>query len=435
MREARESKDLLGYLQRGLGRGWLDARDDPQASRLVLACVRSDPRWDRQIERRAAYYAGVGRTASLAPAELLAESSRTDPVLSLPAAVLVEMALRNVPGAMDTLMDALRGGMWREALCALKGIDLQRSPSSFDWPGLQRVLFERPKPELDAFRASFGELPGEEEAQAIVERRRALATWQPNPEASTEELIAAAGPGRLGPLSAILLKREDQDSTGLIRAAARGGGGARRDLALRVLGLQRDDSLCAEVADAIEHDRLGRSEWRAAAVYLARLRSAATLPLARSWIKSGDRQRHAATRIFREHALPEDRAAIEQALRDALASDELYSAYDLVEALARVADERSISLLVEIYLRARYSRIRGPALQALQMAGAAELRALAKEALWDCEPETRELAAQHCSLDEETRSRLSELASDTLETTEVRSAAVARLKQDGQTLG
>src|SRR4051794_23116487 len=47
----------LGLLERGRGAGWTDAAASGSGSDLLLACLRREPRWDRQVESRADYYA------------------------------------------------------------------------------------------------------------------------------------------------------------------------------------------------------------------------------------------------------------------------------------------------------------------------------------------------------------------------------------------
>ena len=48
-----------GELQRGRGSAWRRARAEPGADAAVYECVISDPRWDRQVEQRDGYLAGL----------------------------------------------------------------------------------------------------------------------------------------------------------------------------------------------------------------------------------------------------------------------------------------------------------------------------------------------------------------------------------------
>ncbi|WP_125778405.1 hypothetical protein [Antribacter gilvus] len=61
----------LGLLQRGRGNGWRRAAESVRHGRdHLLACVADDPRWDRQVEHRATYYATLAIRLSLPATEV-----------------------------------------------------------------------------------------------------------------------------------------------------------------------------------------------------------------------------------------------------------------------------------------------------------------------------------------------------------------------------
>jgi hypothetical protein len=54
-----------GQLQRGRGIAWCRASAEPGAGAAVYECVINDPRWDRQVEQRDSYLAGLIRQLGL----------------------------------------------------------------------------------------------------------------------------------------------------------------------------------------------------------------------------------------------------------------------------------------------------------------------------------------------------------------------------------
>ena len=63
IRDLDPPETLRGQLQRGLGRGYLHVQrhglDHGADHEVLLHCILYDPRWDRQVEERASYYAGL----------------------------------------------------------------------------------------------------------------------------------------------------------------------------------------------------------------------------------------------------------------------------------------------------------------------------------------------------------------------------------------
>ncbi len=101
------------WLATGRGRGWLAARDaGATALGDVIALVLDDPRWDRQVEQRAGYYATL-----LAPhhadisaiAARLHERGSNESDAWLPIGVLGELARRGHVAALEALRCAESG--------------------------------------------------------------------------------------------------------------------------------------------------------------------------------------------------------------------------------------------------------------------------------------------------------------------------------------
>lgn len=127
MRTLAEADSLLGQLQRGRGAGFRRAlRGSPRfVYPLLIACVTHDPRWDRQVEPRAEYYAALGVQIALpldsfeAHLRLLSETDPSDPN-DLVLNTLCALTERHHAPAITILRDYLvYGEYWDLAFEAL----------------------------------------------------------------------------------------------------------------------------------------------------------------------------------------------------------------------------------------------------------------------------------------------------------------------------
>src|SRR5437879_3082576 len=117
---------LLGQIQRGRGAGFLAAltADPNDVAPPLLACILDDPRFDRQLERRADYYARLALHVhlSLAPLEdyLQAHTNAcAEDYARLPLPVLARMAWRGSSEAAAILGRYLSyGPEWVKAIDA-----------------------------------------------------------------------------------------------------------------------------------------------------------------------------------------------------------------------------------------------------------------------------------------------------------------------------
>ncbi|MCA9614763.1 MAG: hypothetical protein R3B99_14715 [Polyangiales bacterium] len=144
-------ESLLGQLQRGLGRGYLACVRDKRADALLHG-IHSDPRWDRQGEERAAYYAKLAlalRVDVTPMANAVQEGDVRDGRGALAADVLLEMAVRGRDDALDALRAALRHDGWSLALLALDEAEPRygrRLLERFVWWRLGRRWSSKPSP-------------------------------------------------------------------------------------------------------------------------------------------------------------------------------------------------------------------------------------------------------------------------------------------------
>ena len=123
--------------------------------------------------------------------------------------------------------------------------------------------------------------------------------------------------------------------------------------------------------------------------------------------------------MLAQHAEPQDRLWLEQAVRGDLDAADLQRPVDALEALRRIGDPATQEVFAAVYDRSPSSYVRSRALAGLALQPtlprAAERLA---EALWDCEGDARDLALQHVPAATATpaaQRRLQELANDPLE--------------------
>jgi hypothetical protein len=359
----------LGKLQRGRGAGWLEAMECPAEARQdVFACVLADPRWDRQVESRSAYYAALilalgGRLEAIDEhLRGLAAAGADEADAWLPLGVLRELARRRDRGAARILDGLATDGPLHE----------QVRGSLAEEAAPRRTAADR----HHELRASLDALPDDR----LVSLAEAPTTSE----------------GRI---------------------------------ALRLLGARDNSTLVPRAVTRLtarSMDRTARGPEHVAYIrYLEELPAHRVLPLARDWLDSPWPLSLAAECLFARHAEPEDRARVLATAEVAFDSDDMYRLCSMLDALARVPDSTLGPFLGKVCTATAYSYARWRALRVLAQrptdgTAAPHLR----EALWDCEPESREVA---CAVADETsvttRARLDQLARDEFEDDDVRRAA------------
>jgi hypothetical protein len=252
-----------------------------------------------------------------------------------------------------------------------------------------------------------------------------------DPTLPSEALLAQAKSGPVVPrIREVLETRDDPDTTRALLHAAREGTPVQRGLALRILGARGRTDFLADAERALRHEAAGgapglavdRGGWFR---YLDALPCEVTLPLARAWFDEPWPLSHAAESILARHATADDRERLQAAGELALRHDLVYRLCSVVDALAHIGDPRSLPLLIAVYEQTRYSYARRRAVRALTRHEQDDrAHDLLIEALWDCEPESRELACRTVDRDAlPVRGRLRDLAADPCEDEDVRAAA------------
>ncbi|RLB48200.1 MAG: hypothetical protein DRJ42_23770 [Deltaproteobacteria bacterium] len=439
------SETLLGQLQRGRGRGYLAAIRAGGGEAELLTCIVHDPRWDQQLEERASYYGRLAVELGLSVdpiAKAVREGDPHDGIGGLPADVLMEMALRGRTDALRALREELRHDGWLSALEALVYAEHEygRQLLEFDDIG---VVAGRDADELKPLFFNHALLPWREWASSqsrlrtLLEEVNAAEKPAPQPPApnpdtamSTSELLAIAEPRNGVKVARLLTQRSDEDSIAAMVEAARGADRIQRLAAFRALGAQGNPVLLEEASLLLESDPGGPSRGRRMPIlsYLEALPSDETLPRARGWLDHHGGAAIAAEGILALHAHDGDRELVEATLSRALDDDSIYRACSMVKALTVIADPASAPLLVQVFERIPYSWARPRVLRALHASGAKAGQRLACEALWDCDMEARELAAEITPLNDSARARLEGMAADSFEEERVRSAAQERLR-------
>lgn len=464
---AAEPQTPLQMLRSGRGDGYRAALSAAAVDE-VIACVVDDPRWDRQVESRDAYYANllILLNADVQPIVDRITSfgdGAAESTCWLPIGVLAQMARRSHAGAAAGLAVCVRRGRsWRACLDALEAAGGATLVGSVIEPMDVEQLLSSVGAEELADAAQVVEAPWETWALSFpalrfVTAARVGRTAGPKPfsgpvawlahrlrvpesadlpeRASVAELLrAATKPGPIRPIVNALLRRDDQATNLALRAAACAGSARERAVALQVLGRQGcvdylDDAkefLAAQTHAASNSDE---SLLRTSFVrYLVAIPPELTLPLARDWLFAHWPLSHAAEQILSRRATFADRRTLEAAGEAALAAGEMYRLCAMLEGLRVVRADESLPFLIQAYAKAPYSHARRRALIALRPH--AKDQAVAKlfvESLWDCESESRKIACATVPLNDLAAARrLNALGTDVFEGAEVRRAAAAR---------
>ena len=454
-------------LRSGRGDGYRAALSDVAVDD-VIACVVDDPRWDRQVESRDAYYANllIRLNADVQPIVDRISSSGAaaeESTVWLPIGVLAQMARRTHAAAASGLALCVRGGRrWRACLDALEAAGSETLIGSVIGPmDVEQLLLSVGAEEL-ADATQVVEAPWETWALSLpalrfVAAARANRTAEPKPfsgpvawlahrlrvpdsadlpeRASVAELLhAATKPGPIRPIVDALLRREDQATDQALRSAARDGSPRERAVALHVLGRQgcvdyfedAKEFLAAQTHGASKSDE---SLLRTSFVrYLMAITPELTLPLARDWLFAQWPLSHASEQILSLRATLADRRTLEIAGEAALAAGEMYRLCAMLEGLTVIGAAESLPFLIQAYAEAPYSLARSRALIALRPhANEQAVADLLVESLWDCESEAREIACAAVPLtDLAAARRLNALGADAFEEDEVRKAAACR---------
>ncbi|MEV4005070.1 hypothetical protein [Actinomadura sp. NPDC049753] len=404
---------LHGQLQRGLGRAARRAADKPGAGEYVYACVRSDPRWDRQCESRRLYYARlmvdlelpVGPVAE----HLFAPSDHTDPDewrvdLALGVlADLVRLSRREAAGPLRRYAE--EGAQWFDAVAEL--IDLEDPSLAV---GLDALVAARCD-DADLALLVPGRYNPVIEAWAARQPRVADALARQREAGRAARRAMVPSPGKDAQSEAELLDLARRRGEGSIAAIFELG--RRRTLALLDL---------AEELLPQRPSRFGGAVCRALREY-----GPETLPRARMWAAQRGGCADMGLRILARYGTRQDIPLLMDELNAAVARRDWADAASPIEGLGRLRAGEAVPLLKTAWTESTYAYLRPRILTALTRTAPHTAESYAVEGLWDCEEGVRAEAARTAPLTGETSLRLQRLHHDGAEDPGVRAAAGARM--------
>jgi hypothetical protein len=456
-----DASDPLGMLQRGLGSGYLWAVDADRtiAHALLVHCVFNDPRWDRQLDDRADYHATLALDIGLdlAPLESWLRAAEEDDSETAHEilAVLGRMAIRGHGEAERVLREYVAyGPAWARAIDALVGEDAP-ARNGAPWPeavaGLDGMLLERfaTQDALDEALAGVDprerpwtlwsvENPSIAKALALEQGHVAPVSraWRPRErqvkaaEMYTVELLAITESSRWAQIAEELAKRTTPYDVELLVQAANAPDLPMRRAAIVALGHQGRREVLA-IAEANTHQAERGKLQGAIALALEAMPLSQTRALAHDWLTEDDwARRRKAAGMLAAWAEDEDLAPARRALGRELdrgLDADVYVVCSLAEALGRCALHGPFEELSRAYEQIPYSYGRRTIVSALAASDPTFAGDLAVECLWDCERETREVAASR--VDRRVRlasQRLAELHDD-----EAQAASVRRATAEG----
>jgi HEAT repeat protein len=472
-----DAADPLGKLQRGLGAGYLWALDADRAvaHALLMHCVFNDPRWDRQLDDRDDYHATLALDVQLHTGALelwLRDSDEDIPDTTYDVlGMLGRMAVRGHADAQRVLREYVAyGRYWQRAIDQLIGDPDAPPRSATPWPeavgGLDAVLVERFATD-DALAEALAGLdprerpwtmwsvenpriarafaleqkgaggapapaaPAGSRRRGARERTAAPARTRPR-EMTTAELLQIAEDSRWTQIADELAARAaPEDVEQLLRAADDPDVPMRR-AAILALGRQGRREL---LTIAEQHTRSERNKLQGAiALALEAMPMSQTRALAHDWLNSPDwASRRKAAGMLATWSQDEDLAPARRALErelDAGLEGDVYVICSLAQTLGRSGIHGPFVELQQAYEQIPYSFGRRYIVAALAASDPTFGGDVAVECLWDCEAETRRLAAVH--VDGRVRlaaQRLEELAADDAQSASVSSVAAGRLRE------
>jgi len=460
---------LLGQLQRGRGAGFLRAlREDASVVRpLLLDCVLHDPRWDRQVETRADYYAAliVHTQLPLDPLDAhlrtLAETNLHDPN-DLALATLCALAARGYAPAVAIVRayldygDSSNGESWDAAFEALmdgardivsvdriSGVIDRRFPdddtldAALPSPGPGMHTLREPWRSLRAVNPRVDRILSAHERDEEQRERRQEQARLVLAGLSAPELLAGVDAGNYYVTAMALQERVASCDLDLLLDVAQHGDRWQRFVAFR--GLER---LARSAAFPALRAFLESSQDEPVVVYNSAIRAIVALPpiltldLARTWFgfASTDRRHHVARRILEAHAtvddVPRARTALRSSLREGSADwHDYYLMCGMLEILACFPEAGPYPEAEAVFEDVTYAYARIYAAEALDAGDHDRFaRGLALECLWDCESRVREIGCDSVDLAVPGAwARLHELARNPHEDENVRDAAKERI--------
>jgi hypothetical protein len=365
------SESLLGMLQRGHGAGYRRALATPGADALVLECIAHDPRWDRQVEERAGYYARLVVELDIPVDAVPLDVDDPDALLGLGLPVLIELSRSGSAEASGILHGYLARGaepdwsavdlLWREGGPTVREGLLPLVLDRLDDQGLAAAVTQ----DDDGPWRAWAHHPRVAAALAAAPRHQ---PWPGHPDVgdrTTPELRALAD----APASPL--------RTAAFRELSRRGDLTLLDLAERHdlrNGVGTTSSLSGPVRD------LG----------------AAALPRARAWVDGDDAWLRAlGQHVIAVHGGHDDAPGVLGWFDEAVEDGEWCLSEDLADGLARLDHRPAVPSIAGAWRATPHSVARAHYLPALVRLGAPDLRSHLDDATHDCESEVRDLARAH----------------------------------------
>jgi len=438
---------LAGQLQRGTGAGYLRALEAPvtQARELLFSCITEDPRWDRQLDSRADYYASLASSVGLDSAPLAtylrqAEAQDEDAPVDLTIETLGALGQRGDGAAVNALRDYLTwGASWDNAFQTLADCG---SPDALT--GLGQLVCDRFPDDDELTWKTYDHEPWHSWGRphpriaAALDRAQAHRNTiraQQSPDRflglMVSELFEHASSENWGALLHTLRKSVTSADVSLLASHLRIETPWHCKLALQGLGFLGSDEAFAFWKQFVE-ESVGLPQPLYGALH--RMTQSAPQALARetgrAWFHDAEALRRSlAHRLLQRSATEDDTELLLGAVGPALKNGDMYRLCSLAEGLARIGASSAWPELAHAFVEAPYSYARGRIAKAL-IAGAPGRfgEELAPESLWDCEEVVRELASGIVNPEwPGVRVKLTTLAADPHEEEGVRKAATRHL--------
>ncbi len=306
-----------------------------QARELLWHCIVNDPRWDLQVESRAAYHASLAVEVGLDPSELNPSrlpAAAQDLDHRLVVKVLSDLYAFGVERAGEVLLDHIASGdEYDDAIHAISQSEalLRQLPEVLD------TRFDEAG-RVDIVRRWRREVPWRDLAQehrwiaetlAQPQDLRAVVSVPPEPppmDAPATDLLAhpwsGATPKRVIHRLTTMLRKGERDD--LISALESSGPGCW--IAFQAL-TRLDDPGGIPAAESIVRSGSPGRERAEALRYLRSLSGHQTLPSARQWGDAGDDRSVAALMILEHHAEPADQPYLAARLESSWSERDFYA--------------------------------------------------------------------------------------------------------------
>lgn len=455
---------LKGKLQRGHGRGYLEALQTPRETLapILIDCICNDARWDRQVEFREEYYAALAADTQIDIGPLDAvlkahNSAEHEEDTELVFSTLAQLAIKNHTQAIAILREYVWYGYnWGEAIYSLAETNNERNLEGLDAIICGRYsndneLWKKIEPyigveSIDKFLARSNlrlqNLLNHPQAEAC--RTEAL-RWRSRPKLdytghSIEELFDICDLRNIAQLSRSLIGRLTDTNLPLLHLMVIDGEDAQKMMALRCLGSVGTKHSFEYLKEFLERMTM---EWpKEPDIQYRNLCAAALhnidcappeicLEMGRQWFGSDQYPICVAGQhILEKYAILDDIPMLRQAIMESLEEeDKTYKLCSAVDALKKFPNIGMFPEVERTYNEAIYSHARARSAEAMAINAPIEFaEKYAYECLYDCDGSAKLAGISSASTaDPGVYQRLKALSDDPCETEDVRREADERL--------